>query len=142
SHAQTSGAGTDRAGGTRLARRGAAGERMGDGQLQRDAIEKHEARAESGSESGHVRKNVQRASGFHRGSDGIGAEPAASGKCHGKLRESGAAHSREDRAGPDFFREGGSAAGNERGRDGGHEYTRNKDRARNGHTVETVGSER
>src|SRR5205807_759516 len=131
---QTSRTGTDRAGGTRIAGGCAARERVGDGELQRDATEEHEARAESGSEGGYIRENFQRAGGLDRRCDGIRAESAAAGKRHRKLREGSAANSRKDRAGPDSFGEGGPAAGDERGRDGSHKLTRNKDRDSDGYT--------
>src|SRR5262249_25823775 len=76
----------------------AAARRVGDGELQRDTTEKDETRTKSRSESGHVWENVQRARGLDRGRHGRGAELAATGKRDGQLRESGAAHSREDRA--------------------------------------------
>src|SRR5438105_9104041 len=133
-HPQAGGAGTDRAGRARIAGGCPARERVGDGEFQRDATEEHESRAESRSKGGYVRENVQRTSGFNRRGDGIRVESAASGKRDGKLRESGAADSRQDRAGPDFFREGGFAARNECGRDGDYELTGNKDSGCNGNT--------
>src|SRR5260370_33273015 len=80
--AQTSGAGTDRASGTRTAGGCAAAQRVGDGEFQRNAIEEHEGGTESGSESGYVREDVQRARGRDSGSDGRGVEPAAAGKAN------------------------------------------------------------
>jgi len=99
-HAQTSGAGTDRAGGPRIIGSCAAAERVGDGKFQRDATEEYEARPKGGSEGGYLRKNIQRTRGFDCGSDGSGAESPAAGKRHGKLREGGATDSGEDRADP------------------------------------------
>src|SRR5206468_1312031 len=83
----------------------------------------HEGGPKGGSESGYLRENIQRTRGFDCGCDGIRIEPAATGKRDGKLREGGAKDTRKDRAGPDSFGEGGSAAGNERGCDGDDEST-------------------
>src|SRR6266446_734343 len=132
--AQAGGDGTDRASGTGAAGGCAAARRVGDGQFQGDATEEYEGRTEGGSESGYVWEDVQRACGFDRGGHGVGAEPAAAGKRDGELRESGAADSREDRAGPHSFGEGGFAAGDECGRDGDYELTGNKDRDCRGST--------
>src|SRR5947208_3411807 len=81
-----------------------------------------------------AKARVQRAGGLDRRCDGIRAESAAAGKRHRKLREGSAANSRKDRAGPDSFGEGGPPAGDERGRDGSHKLTRNKDRDSDGYT--------
>src|SRR5439155_1396365 len=123
-HAQAGGAGTDRPGRARIAGGCAPRERVGDGEFQRDPTAEHEGRAESRSEGGYLRQDLQRTSGFDCRGHRIPAEPAPSGKRHRKLRESGAADSRQDRAGPDPFPAGGLAAGNECGRDGDYQLNR------------------
>src|SRR5207249_169892 len=125
-------AGTDRAGRARAAGGRAARERVGDGELPGNAIEGHEAGTKGGSESGYLWKNVQRACGLHRRSDGVGVEPAAAGKCDWQLRESGPAHSGEDCSRSDSVRAGRAATWNERGRDGDHAVSGNKAGEQNG----------
>src|SRR5215467_9407573 len=97
---------------------------MGDGELQGNAVEEHEARAKGRSESGHLWQNISRARGFHCRSDRRGAELAAAGERYGQLRESSAAHPGEDRVGPDSAERSGSSPGNECGRDGNHEVVK------------------
>ena len=98
--------------------RAAAG-RLGHRKFQRDAVAQHEAWAKSGSESGYLRKDIQRPRGFDRRSYRLGAEFAAPGKCHGKLRESSAAHAGKNRAGSDPAGKSGASSGYECGRHGG-----------------------
>src|SRR5215471_10512045 len=97
---------------------------MGDGELQGNAVEEHEARAKGRSESGHLWQDISRARGFHCRSDRRGAELAAAGERYGQLRESSAAHPGEDRVGPDSAERSGSSPGNECGRDGNHEVVK------------------
>src|SRR5262249_39475927 len=118
SDTQASGAGTNRAAGTRTLGGRTTAQRLGHCKFQGNTTKKDEAGTEGRCPRGHLRQDFSWARGFDRRSYGSSAQPAAAGECNGQLREDRAANSREDRFGSDCTGESDPPAWNERGRDG------------------------